>query len=439
MRNLPRNKGFRFLFFMKKKKELRDHLSFKETLGQIRLSIVDGLILIKEWLTDYGRVILPLILLACISVTVVVALGARSKVEAAEKEAEEALLESKTEIVEVVEIEFEIDQYPEINSMFKEYYQALAEADTEILEIIQGKVSETEKLRLQAMGPYIDRYDNIVVYTKPGPYQDTYVTFVTVDVYLKETDTCTPGLQAFYVCKNEDGNFYINTSELSNEEAEYIKDIAAQADVVNLKNTINVQYSELMENDEELKNYWAQISIEIDSNVGATLTEEAVAQAKLEEAEEALKEAEAMEDPDYDESHEEESTIHRVRTTESVNVRKSASQTADRLGTASGGAIYNVLEVLTNGWTKIDYDGNEAYIKSEYLEDVEDAATYKTASYIYATSSLNVRSLPDASADKLGVLSTGDTVELIEEENGWSKIKYNGSVAYVKSEFTAKK
>ena len=425
---------------MKKKNELRDHYSFKETLANFKADVIDFLILVKEWLTDYGRVILPLLLLGSIGVTVIIAMSARERVEAAEREKEEALLESKTEVVEAVEIEFEVNAYPEMIAMFETYYTALRDADTEGLEAIQGSVSETEKLRLQAMGPYIERYDDITVYTKPGPYADTYIAYVTLKVYLKEQSVATPGLQAFYVCTNEDGSLYINTGELSDVEAEYIENIANQADVIDLRNTVNVQYSELMEENEDLKNYWAQISVEIDSNVGETLTEEAVLQAKLEEEEEARQLAEAMNDPDYvDEEEEEEETIKRVQTTERVNVRKSASATADRLGTAAAGAVYNVIEIMTNGWTKIDYDGTEAYIKSEYLVDVEDISSYETKSYIYATSSLNVRSLPDATASKLGVLSTGDTVELIEEVDDWSKIKYNGQVAYVKTEFTAKK
>ena len=425
---------------MKKEKQLRDHISFKETAAQFIAGVKDLILLFKEWITDYGRVILPLILIICIGITVLVSLSARQRVEAAAREAEEALLESKTEVAEVVEIEFEVDAIPEINDMFARYYQALGTADIEALEDIQGTVSETENLRLQAMGPYIDRYDNVHVYTKPGPYTDTYVAYVTVDVYLKESSISTPGIQGFYVCKTEEGFYYINTAELSAEEAAYIENVALQADVIDLQNTISVQYSELMDENEDLKEYWAQISVEIDSSVGEILTEEAVALAKLEEEEEARRLAEEQNDPNYYEEHqEEEPKIIRVKTTERVNVRKSSSVTADRVGTASEGAVYLALEVLTNGWTKIDFDGTEAYIKSEYLTEVEDANSYETSSYIIAISALNVRSSPSATAEKVGILSEGDTAELIEEVDGWSKIKYNGSVAYVKTEYTEKK
>lgn len=420
-----------------KKKKKRDHLSVKERFAMICEGIKDLAALIKEWFTDYSRFILPVVLLACVVMTLVVALNARAKVEKARQQAEEALIESKTEVIEVKEVEFEVNAYPEINALIVAYYDAIKAVDREALMEIQGTLSDTEALRLQAMAPYIDRYDNINVYTKPGPYKDTYIAYATVDVYLKEQEPSTPGLQAFYVCMTEDGTYYINTSELSVEESEFIKNVAAQADVVNLKNTVNVQYNDLMEADVNLKNYWAQISVEIDSSVGEQLTEEAVLQAKLEQEEKERLEQEKLNDPNYV-PEETVPDIIKVKVNTLVNVRKSASATADKVGTASVGSVYTVLEVMLNGWTKIDYDGTEAYIKSEFLDEMENLDKYTSIGKIKTADMLNVRSEPSQSADKLGVLNAGEVVELIEEVNDWSKIKYNGMIGYVKTEYTVK-
>lgn len=421
---------------MKNDKKSRDHLSFKETMGMVGEAIKDRMILIKEWVTDYGRIILPLVLLGCVAATLIVSLKARAQVEAARQEAEEALLESKVEVIEVQEIDFEENAYPEINALITSYYDAIKAVDREALMEIQGSLSETEELRLQAMAPYIDKYDNINVYTKPGPYPDTYIVYATVDVHLKEQEQATPGLQAFYVCMTDDGIYYIHTGELSAEESDFIMNVSSQADVVNLKNRVNVQYADLMESDRDLRNYWAQISVEIDSSVGEQLTEEAVLQAKLEQEEKERLEQEKLNDPDY--VPEEEPEIIKVKVNTLVNVRKSASATADKLGTASVGSVYEVLEVMLNGWTKIDYDGTEAYIKSEFLDEMENMDKYKAIAKIKATDMLNVRSEPDKSAAKLGVLNSGEVVDLVEEVGEWSKIKYNGAIGYVKTEYTIK-
>lgn len=68
-------------------------------------------------------------------------------------------------------------------------------------------------------------------------------------------------------------------------------------------------------------------------------------------------------------------TIQMVRTTETVNVRDDSSTNGNRLGTAEKGSEFVMIEALENGWTKIEYNGSEAYIKSDYLEQFETEVT----------------------------------------------------------------
>ena len=60
-----------------------------------------------------------------------------------------------------------------------------------------------------------------------------------------------------------------------------------------------------------------------------------------------------------------------VRTTETVNVRDDSSTSGNKLGSAEKGSEFVMIEALDNGWTKIEYQGGEAYIKSDYLEQFE--------------------------------------------------------------------
>ena len=52
-----------------------------------------------------------------------------------------------------------------------------------------------------------------------------------------------------------------------------------------------------------------------------------------------------------------------------------------------------------------------------------------------ATTNINVRSAASETAERLGVLAGGSTLDLIANENGWCKVKYNGQVGYVKSDY----
>lgn len=415
--------------FMNKKKKMHDSLSFKEVMGLLKTSLKDHLLFFKEWIADYGKIFLPLMLLILVSVTVVVSLNARERVEQAAEEALEVLEETKAEVMEVQETLFEEDAYPEINALIKSYYEALEHADIEILLEIQNVVTATEIIRLQKMSDYIDRYENIKVYTKPGPYLNTYIAYVYSDVYMKDREESTPGLQAFYICLNDYDEFYINAGELTEEEALYIKNVSQQGDVVDLKNAVSVSYSTIMAENEELSEYWAQISVEIDLAVGEQLALEAKQQAQLEE--------EANPSEPEEEYVPEEPAIIMVRAKEQVNIRKSASASADKVGSAHAGDTFVVIERMANGWTKVSYNSGEAYISTIYLEDVEDVSKYDTTAQVTVnTSSLNVRTEPDQSSSKLGVLVKGQVVDLIEATpDGWSKIKYNGQIGFVKSEF----
>lgn len=60
-----------------------------------------------------------------------------------------------------------------------------------------------------------------------------------------------------------------------------------------------------------------------------------------------------------------------VRTTETVNVRDDSSVNGNKLGSAVKGSEFVMIEQLDNGWTKIEYEGGIAYIKSDYLEPFE--------------------------------------------------------------------
>ncbi|MDB8823238.1 SH3 domain-containing protein, partial [Romboutsia sp. 1001216sp1] len=122
---------------------------------------------------------------------------------------------------------------------------------------------------------------------------------------------------------------------------------------------------------------------------------------------------------------------------EFLNVRSGPSTSHSKIGTLKKGDKVGVISE-SNGWSKIKYNGNVAYVSSSYLSSESttpevpsnpDNHTVKVVNYDF----LNVRSGPSTSHSKIGVLSKGDEVKVKEESNGWSKIDYRGSNAYVSS------
>jgi hypothetical protein len=55
------------------------------------------------------------------------------------------------------------------------------------------------------------------------------------------------------------------------------------------------------------------------------------------------------------------------KTSTKVNIRDNASTDAKVLATVEAGTTFDIIEVQSDGWTKILYDGQEAYISSDYV------------------------------------------------------------------------
>ena len=63
-----------------------------------------------------------------------------------------------------------------------------------------------------------------------------------------------------------------------------------------------------------------------------------------------------------------ENVTGKVTVIESVKVRKSASTDSESLGTAFVGDELELLMKQADGWTRVRYKGQSAYVKSDYVE-----------------------------------------------------------------------
>ena len=82
-------------------------------------------------------------------------------------------------------------------------------------------------------------------------------------------------------------------------------------------------------------------------------------------------------------------------------------------------------------------DTTEEDTQSDATDDTqgskEEPVVTKTT--MYAKSNVNVRSGAGTSNSQIGSLTKGQEVTKVGEENGWSKIEFNGGIGYVKSEY----
>lgn len=346
--------------------------------------------------------------------------------------------------IPVPETELEVDAYENVNELASAYFTATATGDVDTLASICSQLDETEKIRIQKKAEYTEDYRNFKCYTKPGPVDNSYIVFAYYEIKFKNIDTLAPGLTSLYVRSNDDGSLYVYDGELTEDVNDYIKSIAAQDDVVELLNEVDTKYSEAAAADASLKSFMDALPQTLDEAVSAELAARQSQSDEQASAEEPSSEAQGDEAAPATEY---------VRATDTANIRKSPSETGDKIAKCIVGEVFTRLQSLENGWSKLEYNGAEAYVKSDYLEAIsaEEAAAAQqnpvqasddngggtnVIGTVTAKETVKIRQAASTDSTQVGSAYQGDKFDLIMDmEDGWCKILYEGNAAYIKTEF----
>ena len=393
---------------------------------------------IGNYIIKHNKVVLPAVVVVAVAITVSVSLSLSNRHKEAQQEAEIASAASETATETATEeVPLVANEEGAIYTLIATYYNAMATGDEETLRSVCDEISDKDMYRYVELSQYIDYYPTLEIYTKTGPEEGSVIAYVYYKISFVGHEEEVPGYQALYICTNDQGGLYIKRGENSEEVNEYIKTVSTQDDVVEFNNKITVEYNELMVDHPEVLQYISELDSQVSIAVGEKLANQVAAETQGAEAgtEEGSTDGQDTQTENGEQQEAEDQGPQYVTTTTTVNVRSSDSEQADKLGKVSGGTKLQVLEQRPNGWTKVDYEGKEGYIKTEFLQLAESAAGTETIGTVTATTNINVRASASETADRLGVLSGGDSAELVGTEGDWSKIKYNGQIGYVKSEY----
>ena len=166
-------------------------------------------------------------------------------------------------------------------------------------------------------------------------------------------------------------------------------------------------------------------------------------------------------------------------TTDIVNFRTGPSTDATVISTVNFGARVEVLEHDPAGWSKVKFGGETGYIRSDFLAcqgvgvtqqqgagsqtgassgstvgsstgsssssaasgassaASSQGAAASSAPRVYKTTDgVNFREGPSTDSGIIRAIVSGTSVEVLEyNQAGWSKVKYEGAIGYIKSEF----
>ena len=408
----------------------------------------------RDWVMDHNKIVMPLVLVVCVLITVLVAVSANQR-DALEKEAEQAAMAvnaeeagSAVEGLESPVFELEENAYPDINNLVRTYYDAQAAGDMEVISKLNTYLNDIEKIRVQELSKYIESYPVLNVYTKPGLAENTYVAYVYSEVKFADMEQELPGMQTYYIGQDENGDYFINDGTYDDAIWSYIKDVTLQDDVVDLNNKVVVEYNDLLAEDEELSDFIAYLKEKINEDVGEILAQAETADT----AQEAEAQEQETEEAQADEAQT-DTVVKTVRATDVVNIRSSDSEEADKIGKAQIGEEFTLLEERGNGWSKIEYNGADAFIKSDYLEAVseetveasaettleqeaEPDAAQTASGTVKVKESVRIRKSASTDGEVLGTAYAGEEFPLLmKQADGWSKIEYKGQTAYVKSDY----
>lgn len=307
---------------------------------------------IREWISDNLRYILLGIALVLVLVLAVFGVRAVSRLGSkTDKPKNEVQVEQTEESTESVAEGDDagtgtlVQNDAEVLKVMTSYYSAKTNKDIDTLKKLDPSIDEElEKENLESS--FVKSYTNIRTYSKNGPEEGSCVVYVYYDGEVDGISTKVPSLTQFYLKTNEEGSYYIADITGDTAAAQFVEDMKNSTEVQELINSVNSACEEAKNSDPVLKEFM--------SKYGNSQEE-----TEQEETEEIVQE--------------------QLVANDACNVRTEPDISSD--ANIIGGLVMGdvVTKIGEEGdWTKIDFNGQEAYVKSEFLssqetEDTENA------------------------------------------------------------------
>lgn len=365
---------------------------------------------------------------------------------------------------------FKSNKNTELDKLINDYYTAFASGDIDTLKAIAVPMCDKEVSYTALYSQYIESFNDVKIYTKPGLTKDSYLVTTEVSLKYANIDTLVPGLDFFYVEKNDQGKLYINNTygtfnrnnnvyELDPQISELYELYIRQDDLRDKRNDVQDRYDEVLKKDpalatlmnETLHEAIVQWNKDYDEQAAAAAeaqaqAEQAAAEAAAAEAEAAAAEEEAQ--AEQEAAAEEEANSYTGRTNARANVRAEADKESDKLGAVEEGTTVTIYGE-EGDFYKFDYNGTTAYITKTAIDldsetgDDDGAAEEETTTggsvaegtVITLTSTTNIRSQMDQSSSKVAVAYSGEKVTVIMSyAEGWTKVKYGKKEGYIRTD-----
>lgn len=402
----------------------------------------------KKFIEKYGKyMILGAVALLLVIILIVSALTRKPEVPTGQT-VEPTTDEEVTEPSET-EPPLQEDAYPEINKLFETYFTAKKELNVDQLNSMVAQEEPYTLEEIEKEGEYIENYQNIKCYTKPGLQDNTYLVYVYFEIKFMNIETPAPGMVQQLVCMNSDGTLYINAGKVDADVKSYMDEVYNSQDVRVLITSVEEKLQQAMSADENLLKLVDKLREGADTGTTPPETEPEQTQPPETQPEQTqpLETVPAETQPaetQPPETQASETTAATSGTTtvyakQNVKIRKGPSTDSEEVGKLTGAA--SIERISDDGtWSKVLYNGAECYIMSDLLTTVKpDTAPFTaTDETVYATTDVKIRKGPSTDSEEVATLKAGDSIKRTAYNDEWSKVEYKGNTYYVATSYLSR-
>jgi len=122
------------------------------------------------------------------------------------------------------------NKYEDVDAVVKKYYEGLAENSE-----------------------FVDSYDDMIVYTKFGRYEGTYIAFVYYQMNIPGIYTKVPGLETLFVYEDYEQSLCISTEIQSEQQQEEVSAVVTHEDVQALFAQVENEFQQAVASDAMLE------------------------------------------------------------------------------------------------------------------------------------------------------------------------------------------
>ncbi|SDG79152.1 SH3 domain-containing protein [Marvinbryantia formatexigens] len=313
---------------------------------------------IREWISDNLRYILlglALILVLAVAVVGIRAISniASGKSPVADLQQTESETQAETTKDVIVETEPAAqtgvlqENDGKVLTAMTSYYSARTNGDTETLQKLDPSLTEQELEELT--GGYVERYEDIRTYSRQGLADGEYVVYVCYNGKVQDIDTLVPSLTQYYLKSDDQGSLYIYDYAGDADTEAFLEETRKTTEVQDLIASVRQECDEAENSDPALKEFMSQYG---SSQEGST--------------DETTADGESAADGSV------------MVAIDECNIRTEPNTECDVLGVLYIGETITKTGETEDGWTQVDYNGQTAYIKSEFLSVQQETESTET-------------------------------------------------------------